>query len=114
MKMLMLQLQEKFIAELTKSAGEEWDRIDIHYEYFPWQGTVIENYTSKVTSGEAARQLPLSFDVLEVVLALNECKPEGQTEKWTWFEFTMESDGSYKFEYKYGMPPLAADEIKYA
>jgi arginyl-tRNA synthetase len=49
--MNMLELQEKFIEELLKGVRGAWSRIEIHYEYFEWEGDVFENYISKIYQG---------------------------------------------------------------
>jgi hypothetical protein len=111
--MNMLELQEKFIEELLKGVRGAWSRIEIHYEYFEWDGDVFENYISKIYQGQAAEHLSLSVDALDVLLDLQQCKPAGQSEQWTWFEFRLDSSGAYEFDYKYGTPPLAAEEMKH-
>jgi hypothetical protein len=52
-------------------------------------------------------------DALDVLLDLQQCNPAGQSERWTWFEFRLDSSGAYEFDYKYGTPPLAAEEMKH-
>lgn len=109
-----LALQEAFIAALVNEVSAGWDRIEIHYENFEWQGKALEKYISKSIRGEQARELPLSLEMLDVLVELQRHPPEGQTEKWTWIEFTIDNAGRYSFDYKYGTPPLAAKSLKYA
>jgi hypothetical protein len=111
--MNMLELQEKFIGELLSGVKGPWDKVELHYEYFEWEGDVIENYISKIYRDQSAEHLSLSVDALDILLALRQCRPEGQSEQWTWFEFRIDSKGAYKFDYKYDTPPLAAEEIKH-
>lgn len=111
--MNMIDLQHKFINAILENVDGPWDRLEVHYEYFVWEGDAIVNYTSEAIEGQTARELELSFEASAILRALHDCKPEGQTEPWTWLEFTLDSTGTYKFDYKYGVPPLAAEEIKY-
>lgn len=64
------------------------------------------------TSGHrSAMRLPQ--EALDVLEELQKQIPEGQDEPWTWLEFSLESDGKYQFKYRYGMPPLIAEQLKY-
>jgi hypothetical protein len=110
----VLALQEAFIAALLKEVPDAWDRIEIHYEHFEWQGRTLEKYISRSTRGGQAQELPLSLEMLDLLVELQQHAPEGQAEKWTWLEFTLDPSGHYKFDYRYGMPPLAAKSVKYA
>jgi hypothetical protein len=109
----ILDLQRIFINELLKGVESPWDRLEVHYEYFVWEGDAIVNYTSEAIEGQNARELELSLEASTILRALHDCKPEGQAEPWTWLEFSLDKSGAYKFDYKYGVPPLAAEEIKY-
>src|SRR2546430_1873153 len=97
----MIRLQEKFIGEIAGNLDVPWDRIEIHYELFERKGDVMEKYVSQIHHGQQSGPLPLSHEALEVLLALNRCKPDGQAQRWTWFDFTLASDGTYRFDYEY-------------
>jgi hypothetical protein len=110
----ILALQEAFIAALIKEVPDAWDRIEVHYEHFEWQGQTLEKYISNLILGGQASELPLSLEMLDLLVELQAHPPEGQFEKWTWLEFELDATGRYKFDYKYGTPPLAAKSMKYA
>src|SRR5688572_1631925 len=112
--MEMIQLQERFIGELLVSAPRDWDRIEVHYERFSWKGQWLEKYMSKALQGAQTKQISLTLEALDILTELNGCIPNGQSEPWTWVEFRLDKDGGYKFDYKYGTPPLAAESIKHA
>jgi hypothetical protein len=109
-----LALQEAFIAVLLKEAPATWERIEIHYEHFEWQGKTFEKYISNTIRSGQATDLPLSLEMLDLLVELQQHPPQGQADKWTWLEFTLDDSGHYAFNYQYGTPPLTAKSLKYA
>jgi hypothetical protein len=86
----------------------------VHYEHYPWNGQTIEKYIAKAIVEHETRDISLSLNAIDLLADLNSCLPEGQSERWTWLIFRMDNSGKYKFDYKYGVPPLAGKSIKYA
>jgi len=109
-----LELQQAFITALLKEAPAAWDRIEIHYEHFEWQGKTFEKYISNTIRSGQATELPLSLEMLDLLVELQRHPPQGQADKWTWLEFTLDNSGRYAFNYQYGTPPLTAKSLKYA
>jgi hypothetical protein len=110
--MEMIQLQEQLIGEIVDLAPGHWDAIELHYELLPWEGEWAERYSARWVRGDDADGLLLSHDALELLRTLNEAKPDGQQEKWTWLDFHLASDGRYSFDFQYDMPPMLAAELK--
>jgi hypothetical protein len=112
--MTMIELQDKFAIELASSMTSRWDSIKIHYENMTVGGEVYELFTAFYYVGEIEHQFNLGIQALDTLIELKKHLPLGQAEKWTWFEFEFSSSGKYQFDYKYDMPPLIANELKYA
>lgn len=58
--------------------------------------------------------LRLSLDALAILAELQQQRPEGHADPWTWLEFVLDSAGQYRFEYKYDVPPLVAEQFMYS
>ncbi|SFH72271.1 hypothetical protein SAMN04515618_102132 [Collimonas sp. OK307] len=112
--MNMLELQDKFAAELMSSVKARWDLIQVHYENMAVDGESHEIFLAFYFVDGMKNQFNLNLKCLDVLLDLSKRQPESQAEKWTWFEFVIDSAGKYKFNYKYGMPPHLATELKYS
>ncbi|HET7457401.1 MAG TPA: hypothetical protein VFJ74_07085, partial [Gemmatimonadaceae bacterium] len=89
----------------------DWDRVEIHYEFYVYEGTDLESSTSVSFLGDAWTDLDLSFDALHLMRAMRNAKPEGQAEHWTSMDFRLDSTGKFSFDYGYGIPPMAARTI---
>lgn len=107
----MLKLQEQFIGELLNAVTEPWDRITVHYERYQWSGDSSEMYMAHRHLGPEQSDIDLPLEALDALIALQEHPPQGQSEPWTWVEFTIDQTGQYHFDYRYGVPPLTAREI---
>lgn len=107
----MLQRQEQFISELIESLPEHWERIEVHYERYAWGGEISEIYIANSFMGEQMTDLDLTLEALDELVALQAHPPEGQSEPWTWLDFTLDGTGRYHFDYQYGVPPRVAREI---
>lgn len=112
--MNMLELQEKFIGIVVKGAPATWDRIEIHYENYDQDGEKIVKTISKAIAGQGSDRLRLPLEGLRLLDELKTQIPAGQSEPWTWLEFSLDRQGKYKFDYKYGVPPLVAEALKYS
>ena len=111
MTMPLVELQQQFIREVVHCIQVEWDRVEIHNEFYVHEGTDLEQSTSVSFLRDAWADLDLSFDVLELIFAMRNAKPEGQTEHWTSMDFRLDSTGKFSFEYGYGIPSMAARTI---
>lgn len=107
----LVELQQQFIQEVVRCIQVEWDRLEIHYELYAYDGDNLEQSTSVTMLGDARSDLDLSFDVLELMSAMREAKPGGQAEHWTSMDFRLDSTGEFSFDYGYGIPPMAARTI---
>jgi len=112
MNTTLLELQQEFIREVLRCVQvEEWDRIEIHYEFYVWEGVDLEQSTSNSFVGDVRTDLDLSFDAIELAFAMRNAKPDGQAEHWTSMDFRIDSTGKFSFDYGYGLPPMAARTI---
>lgn len=110
----LIETQEKLVFALAKEVTGKWDAIKIHYEYILLNGIQFEKYIAQKLVSGSVIDINLSLDMIDCFIELNEITPEGQSEKWSWLEFTLESSGKYYFDYKYGIPPLVSESIKSA
>jgi len=107
----LVELQQQFIQEVVRCIQVEWDRVEIHYEFYVYEEDDLEQSTSVSICGDARTDLDLSFDVVELMFAMRKAKPEGQAEHWTSMDFRLDSTGKFSFDYGYGIPPMAARTI---
>jgi hypothetical protein len=107
----VIELQLKFIQLILNSIKTSWDSISIHFEYFDLDGENYEKYVANIFHDGRKQQFHPGLDALDVLIELNKAPPEGQSERWSWVEFVIDKTGKYKFDYKYGLPPLVAEEI---
>lgn len=110
--MNMLQLQDQFAYELGSNMGVPWDRVKVHYEQMVVDGEDQQVFVANYFSNGQQEQFDLSPECLDILNALNKSQPANQPEKWTWFIFSMDSSGKYKFDFKYGVPPHIASMMK--
>ncbi len=108
----MLNLQEKFISEMLKGINRPWDSIKVHYENCEVNGEISEMNTARLQSSDGEHDFDLSLDAMDCLVELKNHLPQGQSEPWTWVEFFIDKMGRYKFDYKYGLPPLTSDYLK--
>ena len=106
--MNMFQLQEKFAYELGSTMEVEWDVVKVHYENMTVDGENHQMFVAIYFSRGVREQFDLTLEALDILEQLHNTQPTGQDEKWTWFDFEMNSAGKYDFFYKYGMPPQIA------
>ena len=111
---MMIQLQNSFLIILAHLLKSPWDVVQVHYENYQvakndrWE---IFQAAYETSGHRSAMRLPQ--EALDVLEELQKQIPEDQDEPWTWLEFSLESGGKYQFEYRYGMPPLIAEQLKY-
>lgn len=106
--MNMLELQDKFAYELGSSMEVEWDVVKVHYENMTLDGESHELFVAIYFSKGVREQFDITPEGLDILEMLHRAQPAEQAEKWTWFDFEMNSSGKYNFSYQYGMPPQIA------
>ncbi|MBZ4395031.1 MULTISPECIES: hypothetical protein [unclassified Myxococcus] len=107
----MLELQERFIEALLESVPEPWERVEVHYERYAWGGDTSEIYVANGFLHEQRSDVDLTLEALEALRTLQEHTPARQREAWTWLLFRLDAEGRYHFDYRYGVPPLVAQEM---
>jgi hypothetical protein len=112
--MEMIVLQDKFAARVADSMKSPWDEIQIHYENAEIEGLSREVFTALLFFKGAKQDIKLPLEALDLLIELQKHKPQGPMEAWTWLEFLLDKTGKYKFEFKYGNPPLIMEQVKYA
>jgi hypothetical protein len=112
--MRALELQDKFARQVYLPIGEKWDSIHVHYENSVMDGTPYEIFRADYFVDSVRKDFTPSLESLDVLIELQRNQPEGQEEKWTWLEFRMTNTGQYKFEFKYGIPPHTAEQMRFA
>ena len=110
--MEMIDLQDKFAISIANSVKVPWQEIRVHYENANIEGAQHEIFTAHYFADGSKQGLRIPLDVLDLLLKLKGHKPEAQQEEWKWLEFGIDSEGQYKFDYKYSDPPLILDEIR--
>jgi len=110
-----IQLQNAFVATLARFLTSPWDIVKVRYEnYEVGKNNRREIFQADYEIGGDRTSIRLSLEALDILEELQQHRPEGQAESWTWLEFALDSAGRYRFEYKYGVPPLIAEQIRYS
>ena len=113
--MEMIDLQNQFAASVVSLAKGLWDEIRIRYENANVDGIPREVYSSSIVANGVKQRLTLPLRTLDVLLELQKCKPQGQSDYWTWLEFVIVyKTGKYKFDYHYDNPPMIMEQVKYS
>lgn len=112
--MEMLALQNEFAVRVASSVKSPWDEIRVHYENAEVEGMPREVFTASLRLNGAKQDINLALEALDLLVKLQQFPPQGQAERWTWLEFFMDKAGKYRFDYKYGNPPLIMEQVKYA
>jgi hypothetical protein len=113
--MEMIDLQNRFAAMVVSLAKVPWDEIRIRYENANVDGIPREIHTSSTVSNGIKQRLKLPLQTLDILLELQKCKPQGQSDCWTWLEFVIvHKTGKYKFDYHYDNPPMIMEQAKYS
>lgn len=108
-----MSLQAKFARTVASSIKSPWDRLEVHYENILWKEMLFEKYRSAYFASERKFDLPLSLDAIDVLVALKHAVSDVH-EPWTHLVFNLHSSGKFDYDFKYGMPPMTADELKAA
>ncbi|WP_046972045.1 hypothetical protein [Dyella japonica] len=108
----MIELQAAFVRKVIQALKAPWQAVSIHYENYPLNGRRHEVFTSTFEGDGVKEEFRLSLEAIDVLAELQKQKPESQ-EEWTWVEFSMDHSGKYCFEYKYGVPPFVAEQLRY-
>jgi hypothetical protein len=112
--MEIIELQNAIAQQLALSVEEAWDSIQFHYENATVDGLNREIFVAVFFNDGIKNQFTPTLEALDLFLTLRNSQPEGQNEEWTWLEFILERTGTYKFDYKYGLPPQIEIAIKYS
>lgn len=112
--MEVLELQNEIASRVAQLPQTRWDEIRIHYENAILEGARFEIFTAKFLVNGESRDFSLPLPLLDLLVRLQSIKPTGQDKAWLWTEFTMHSNGKYRFEFKYSTPPLAAQQAPFA
>ena len=111
----MIQLQNAFVVILAQLLTASWDIVNVRYEnYQVARNDRREIFQAAYERGGDRIAIRLPLEALDILKELEEQRPEGQEESWTWLEFFMDSSGTYRFEYKYGVPPSIVEQLKYS
>jgi len=111
--MEFVDLQDQFATRVTRAATAPWEEIRIHYENIAIEGKARVVYTSEYWRQGVAHDMSLSVEALYLLEKLKSAKTQTQNESWTWLEFSVDRSGKYHFEYKYSLPPLIQQQLKY-
>lgn len=106
-----LDMQKKLVMELVNLVQDPWDAIEVHYEYFVWDGNVMEQYTAVSIAEGLRTTLDLPWALSDLMLEMHDTKPHGQGGSWTSMDLKIEPTGKYKFDFGYDTPPMAARRI---
>jgi len=106
------KLQEKIISELLYDFNNQWNEITLHFEYFKWKDNYFKKYLSGYKFNNTEGQYTLNIEAIDAIVELNNEMSKNGNEKWTWFEFKLDSTGKYNFDFKYGMPPLTKEMLE--
>ena len=108
------ELYTTFVTEITDSAPSGWDSIELNFEYFRWKGNLFEKYQCFSFSRGNKLQFDPSLEALDELIDIHKAMSNVMPEQWTHCQFIIDSSGKYNFEFKYGMPPLTKEMLKYA
>jgi hypothetical protein len=113
-KMDAIDLQNKFAVCIANSVKAPWDEIRIHYENAEIEGVAREIFSAYMIIEGTKREVEPPLEALDILIEMQQHKPQDQLESWLWVEFLMDKTGKYRFDYKYDTPPLIMDQIKYS
>lgn len=110
--MTFVELQTTFVRQVVQDISIQWDEIHIHFEYFRYKGKQFESQISNSYFNGVKSHFVPSLEANDILIDMIDAMSKDGSEKWTWCEFTLNSEGIYNFEYKYGMPPLTEQLLK--
>ena len=107
----LVTLHKNFIKELLYNVDFKWDKMELHFEYYPYplsynEKGYFEIYTVKYHTGSEYRtDITLPLEANDALIEIhNEMKNNGK-EPWTWVLFNLDKTGKYDFQFKYDIPP---------
>jgi hypothetical protein len=110
----LVALQERVVLKIVEGLPQDWSSYELEYEYYVHDGELLEQYKSRCFAG--GRKLDwhaLPFDALALLPELHAAFVKAGREPWTHIKLELARGGSYEFNFLYGVPPLAADDLKY-
>ena len=104
--------EARFVSAVADLADPAWERIEVVYERFPWRGLVLEKFESFYFVETRQFELPLSILASDLLVELQEeVGASGTAAPWTWLRFNVDRAGPHRFEFRYGVTPLAAGSL---
>ena len=112
--MELTNLYKNLIDELLHDLKDDWDYVEVNFEYFPWKGDNMEVHKSKFYKNNIKHEFTISLDVNDVFIDINNKMAEDGKERLTSCHFNLDSTGKYDFDFGYGMPPLIENMLRNA
>jgi hypothetical protein len=110
----MIEMLDEFAILVSRAVRHPWDEIRVHYESVVVEDEPRVVFTSDFVHDGRSDDLKLPLEALDSLAKLQQARPEGQAERWTWLQFSMARTGKYKFDYKYDYPPLIKQRVEQA
>ncbi len=108
------ELQDAVVLGLSKDIGSEWDSLSVHYENYSHNGAKMEIYVSSFLTKGLKNDFELSLESCDLLIELQSNMQDSTGSTWSFIDLIAESSGKYNFEYGYGMPPLAREQLERA
>ena len=108
------ELQDAIVLELSKDIGSVWDSLSVHYENYSHNGTRMEIYVSSFLTSGLKKDFELSLESCDLLIELQSNMQDASGNTWSFIDLAAASSGKYNFEYGYGLPPLAKEQLERA
>lgn len=105
------KLQEKLCLLVASELPNSWQSVRIHYEHYPREEETHEMFSCSCLVSECKQDYSPSLSALDLLLEIKSAIESAGHEPWTYLDFTLASDGEYRMEFNYGIPPLVANCI---
>ena len=114
----LFELHKNFINELLYDINFEWDKMELHFEYYPYPPSYndkgnFEIYVVKFYTGNDSRSdITLPLEANDALIEIHNEMSKNNKEPWTWVNFTLDNTGKYDFQFNYGVPPHVKERLK--
>jgi len=109
----ILQMQSRVAERLLTELPRGWSAYKLHYENVTLKGEQLEKYISECqASGEPIDFSP-SLDAIDLLVELQDEMAQSSSGRWAAVDCRLSPDGTFSFNFTYGIPPMAAQSLPY-
>jgi hypothetical protein len=98
-------IQENIAKQIVADTTVEWDIINISFEHYKHERIgYSEIYVANYLKDNEKKSFDLSLEALDLLIEL-QVRMNLDGDSWTWLLFELTSNGNFKFNFKYDLPP---------